>query len=213
MSESQVPSASTSSSNLQPMLNTGHCPESVREKKTRSTYSLTPCSTASSLELSRGSEILVVLQDKVTELDQSRRVDERLSRWLNPIINVSLRILHHAWSRYWTCEFRSADSYARLQYLNINSQVFSPAQAIFAGVGVLFSFFFFKMFIPGGVLLSARLSVSILLDPREHIPTPKSFSGGQGVEASQGALVDHIENFFKRLQSYTAMRPIDVWWT
>ena len=33
-------------------------------------------------------DILAILQDKVNELDQSRSVNERLSQWLNPTINV-----------------------------------------------------------------------------------------------------------------------------
>jgi hypothetical protein len=34
------------------------------------------------------SDILAVLNDKVDELDKSRRQNERLSSWLNPTINV-----------------------------------------------------------------------------------------------------------------------------
>ena len=34
------------------------------------------------------SDVLAVLHDKVNEFDQSRSHNERLSRWLNPTINV-----------------------------------------------------------------------------------------------------------------------------
>ncbi|KAH9052261.1 hypothetical protein EDB87DRAFT_1826291 [Lactarius vividus] len=101
-------------------------------------------------------DILLVLQDKVKEFDESRSADERLSRWLNPTIDVL---------------------YAFSATLGEGvGLVFSPAKVIFAGAGVL--------------LLAAK-----------------------DVEAGQDALVDlfeRIENFFKRLESYTSVRPTDV---
>ena len=33
-------------------------------------------------------DIFAILQEKVNEFDQSRSADERLSKWLNPTINV-----------------------------------------------------------------------------------------------------------------------------
>ncbi|KAH9165952.1 hypothetical protein EDB89DRAFT_1857819, partial [Lactarius sanguifluus] len=100
--------------------------------------------------------ILVVLQDKVKELNQSRSADERLSRWLNPTIDVL---------------------YAFSATLGEGvGLVFSPAKVISAGVGVF-------------------------------------LSAAKDVEASQDALIDlfeRIENFFKRLESYTSVRPTDA---
>ncbi|KAH9165961.1 hypothetical protein EDB89DRAFT_2076307 [Lactarius sanguifluus] len=64
-------------------------------------------------------DILAILQDKVEEFDQSRSADERLSRWLNPTINVL---------------------YALSATLGEGiGLVFSPAKVISAGVGVLLS--------------------------------------------------------------------------
>ena len=72
-------------------------------------------------------------------------------------------------------------------------QVFSPATVIFSGIGVL-------------------LLVSSHSDPRvEAILTMKS-QAAKDVEASQDALIDlfeRIENFFKRLETYTAVPPTD----
>ncbi len=68
-------------------------------------------------------------------------------------------------------------------------QVFSPAKVIFAGVGVL-------------------LLVSIALD--SSIPTRTLSQAAKDVNASQDTLIDlfeSIENFFKRLASYTTVRP------
>ncbi|KAH9044034.1 hypothetical protein EDB83DRAFT_2317904 [Lactarius deliciosus] len=61
--------------------------------------------------------ILAVLQDQVREFEQSRSVDERLTKWLNPTLNVL---------------------YAFSATLGEGvGLVFSPAKVIFAGAGVL----------------------------------------------------------------------------
>ncbi|KAH9161823.1 hypothetical protein EDB89DRAFT_2080246 [Lactarius sanguifluus] len=61
--------------------------------------------------------ILAVLQAQVQEFDQSRRDDERLTKWLNPTVNVL---------------------YAFSATLGEGvGLVFSPAKVIFAGIGVL----------------------------------------------------------------------------
>ncbi|KAH9055258.1 hypothetical protein EDB87DRAFT_1642436 [Lactarius vividus] len=97
--------------------------------------------------------ILTVLQDQVQDFEQSRSVDERLTKWLDPTINVL---------------------YAFSATLGEGvGLVFSPAKVIFAGAGVL--------------LLAAK-------DVRE----------------GQDALVDvfeRMENFFKRLETYTEVPP------
>ncbi|KAN0133567.1 hypothetical protein V8E53_008735, partial [Lactarius tabidus] len=61
--------------------------------------------------------ILTVLQDQVHQFEKSRSADERLRQWLNPTINVL-----YAFSEV-LCQGVSL--------------VFPPAQAIFAGAGVL----------------------------------------------------------------------------
>ncbi|KAI9428654.1 hypothetical protein H4582DRAFT_2135072 [Lactarius indigo] len=61
--------------------------------------------------------ILAVLKAQVEEFDQSRRDDERLTKWLNPTVNVL---------------------YAFSATLGEGvGLVFSPAKVIFAGIGVL----------------------------------------------------------------------------
>jgi hypothetical protein len=68
------------------------------------------------------------------------------------------------------------------------AQVFSPAKVIFAGAGVL-------------------LQVSILLDVSLQLePDIDSLQAAKDVNAAQEALIDifeRIENFFKRLETYT----------
>ncbi|KAH9073586.1 hypothetical protein EDB83DRAFT_83958 [Lactarius deliciosus] len=149
---SQAPSTSTSSSNFQSIFNAAL---KAYEKKTKKDLLAHPLA-AQLQSCNSPADILLVLQDNVKELDQSRSADERLSRWLNPTIDVL---------------------YAFSATLGEGvGLVFSPAKVIFAGAGVL--------------LLAAK-----------------------DVEAGQDALVDlfeRIENFFKRLESYTAVRPTDV---
>jgi ribosomal protein S8 len=125
------------------------------EKKTKTDLLTHPLATQLQ-SCSSSSDILAVLHDKVHDFDQSRSDNERLSSWLNPTINVL---------------------YAFSATLGGGvGLVFSPANIISAGVGVL--------------LLAAK-----------------------DVEASQEALADlfeRIENFFKRLESYTEVPPTDA---
>ena len=81
---SQAPPASTSSSNFQSIFNTAL---KAYEKKTKNDLLAHPL--AAQLQACKSpSDIIVILQDKVKEFEQSRSADERLSRWLNPTINV-----------------------------------------------------------------------------------------------------------------------------
>jgi hypothetical protein len=73
------------------------------------------------------------------------------------------------------------------------SQIFSPANVISAGVGVL-------------------LLVSILISLRKDFHTDVC-QAAKDVNASEEALADlfeRIENFFKRLESYTEVPPTDA---
>ncbi|KAF8258024.1 hypothetical protein EI94DRAFT_1207398 [Lactarius quietus] len=144
-----LPSSSASISNFQAIFNAAL---KAYEKKTKKDLLAHPL--AAQLQACNSpSDILAVLQDKVNEFDQSRSADERLSKWLNPTINVLYSF--------------SATIGAGV------ALVFSPASVIFSGIGVL--------------LLVAK-----------------------DVEASRDTLIDlfeRIENFFKRLESYTAIPP------
>ncbi|KAH9031136.1 hypothetical protein EDB85DRAFT_1383949 [Lactarius pseudohatsudake] len=106
----QVSSTPTSSSNFRPIFDAAL---KAYEKTTKKDLLAHPLS-AQLQECNSPADILSVLQDKVKEFDQSRRADERLSRWLNPTIKVL-----HAFSA------------------TLGELAFSPANVIFAGVGVL----------------------------------------------------------------------------
>ena len=79
--------------------------------------------------------ILTVLQSQVDNLAQARSSDERLTKWLNPTINVILAF---------SATLGNGVSLVRLKimsswnyFLIASTQVFSPATMIFAGAGVL----------------------------------------------------------------------------
>ena len=84
MSQTPSPSTSTSSRNFQSIF---YVALKAYEKKTKKDLLAHPLS-AQLQACNSPSDILAVLQDKVNEFDQARSADERLSRWLNPTINV-----------------------------------------------------------------------------------------------------------------------------
>jgi hypothetical protein len=82
MSQAPYTVASTSSPNFQPIFDAAL---KAYEKKTKDDLITHPL--AEQLQACKSpDDILAVLQDRVKEFDQSR--SERLSRWLNPTINV-----------------------------------------------------------------------------------------------------------------------------
>ena len=83
---SHVPSSSTSitSSNFQSIF---YAAARAYEKKTKKDLLAHPLA-AQLQACNNPGDILAVLQAKVNEFDQLRSADERLSRWLNPTINV-----------------------------------------------------------------------------------------------------------------------------
>ena len=84
MSQAPPASASTPSSNFQPIFNAAL---RAYEKKTKNDLLAHPLAARLQACKSPG-DILAVLQDKVNEFDRSRGADERLSQWLDPTINV-----------------------------------------------------------------------------------------------------------------------------
>ena len=114
--------------------------------------------------------ILDVLQSQVHDLDQARKKDERLTKWLNPTINVLLAFSATVGEGVSLVRFKVIFSW---NYpLTKNIQVFSPAKVIFAGAGVL-------------------LQVCIFLDALQPNLTWHS-SGGQGRQYSPRGLDRHL---------------------
>jgi hypothetical protein len=136
--------------------------------------------------------ILAVLNGQVQEFGQSRSLDGRLTKWLDPTVNVLL-----AFSEALGEGVSLVNISERLVYARSNSypQVFSPAKVIFAGAGVLLSVSAFPV------------TATIIIAPRSDIVGSQA---AKDVMESQGTLADvfeRIENFFKRLETYTEVPP------
>ncbi|KAI9436556.1 hypothetical protein H4582DRAFT_397851 [Lactarius indigo] len=105
--------ASSSHSNFQSIF---HTSLKAYERKTKKDLLSHPLATRLN-SCDSPAAILTVLQDQVQEFEQSRSVDERLTKWLDPTVNVL---------------------YAFSATLGEGvGLVFSPAKVIFAGAGVL----------------------------------------------------------------------------
>ena len=91
------------------------------------------------------SAILAVLQQQLQRLDQSRRNDERWTRWLDPTVNVLFTLSGTLGEGVGLVCFKFMNS-SEIYALIFIRQVFSPAKVIFAGVGVLLSVRIFDSF-------------------------------------------------------------------
>ncbi|KAI9447131.1 hypothetical protein BJY52DRAFT_1228436 [Lactarius psammicola] len=109
---SRTPTTAAASSRFQAIFNAALRSYEMRTKKDLIAHPL-----ASQLQTCNStSAILAVLQDQVWEFDKACSGDERLTKWLNPTVNVL---------------------YAFSAILGEGvSLVFSPAKVIFAGIGV-----------------------------------------------------------------------------
>ncbi|KAH8999623.1 hypothetical protein EDB86DRAFT_649749 [Lactarius hatsudake] len=110
---SQSPLATASSSNFDSIFRSA-----FKAYKKRTGHDITSHPLTAQLKTCDSPDaILTVLRAQVEEFDQSRRDDERLTKWLNPTVNVL---------------------YAFSATLGEGvGLVFSPAKVIFAGIGVL----------------------------------------------------------------------------
>ncbi|KAH8988161.1 hypothetical protein EDB86DRAFT_2059442 [Lactarius hatsudake] len=109
---SRTPTTSTASSRFQAIFQTALKAYQKQTKKDLLAHPL-----ASQLQsCDSTSAIITVLQDQVQEFDQAHSGDERLTKWLIPTVNVLY-----------------AFSAAVSEGVGL---VFSPAKAIFAGIGV-----------------------------------------------------------------------------
>ena len=84
MSQSRPNASSSSSSNFQSVLNAAL---DVYEKKTKNKLRTHPLA-ARLQSCDSPTTILSVLQDLIEHFDRHRRSDERLTKWLNPTVNV-----------------------------------------------------------------------------------------------------------------------------
>jgi hypothetical protein len=104
------------------------------EKKTKTDLLTHPLATQLQ-SCNSSSDILAVLHETVNKFDESRNHNERLSSWLNPTINVLYAFSATLGGGVGLVRF---NRYASHMVLTESfSQIFSPANVISAGVGVL----------------------------------------------------------------------------
>ena len=126
-------SSSSSSSNFQLIINNALNTYSKRTKNDLRAHPL-----ASQLQsCDSPSAIVAVLQEQLQGLDQSRRTDERWTKWLDPTVDVLYAFSGILGSGVGLVCFRTCT--CLICFLIFMWQLFSPASVIFAGVGVLLS--------------------------------------------------------------------------
>ena len=132
--------------------------------------------------------ILAILQGQVDGLDQARKGDERLTKWLSPTVNVLLAFSAILGEGISLVKLKMISF---VELLTATTQVFSPATVIFVGAGVL-------------------LQVSIFIDISVARLDSEAPQAVKDVSVAQEALIDifeRVENFFKRMESYIEVRP------
>ena len=132
ISMSQTRPTSTSSNNFQFIFNNAL---KAYERRTKKDILLHPLA-AQLQSCDSHSSILIVLQQQVQDLNQSQSSDERLTKWLDPTVKV-LYTLSETLGEGVSLVCPRYQSVPR-SLLSI-LQVFSPAKAIFVGIGVLLS--------------------------------------------------------------------------
>jgi hypothetical protein len=182
------PTAS-SSSNFQSVFNAAL---KAYKKKTKSDLLAHPLATQLE-KCDSTTDILAVLQDQVHKFDHQRSADQKLTKWLNPTVNVLYAF--------------SATLGDGVGLVNLKSPFlyYLCSDLYFAGILARESDLHGYRRSPLGENLPSSLCVV-------HCDTEFG-QAAKGVEKSQDVLVDlfeHVENFFKRLESYTEMWPTDA---
>jgi hypothetical protein len=145
---------------------------------------LTTCNSANA--------VLEVLRNQIPTFDQPSNKDDKLTKWLNPTVNVLYVFSATLGEGVGLVRLKEAQhgSFRGPFQLIIISQAFSPGKAIFAGIGVL---------------LLASLSIPL----RDSILTPDS-QAAKDVAASGEILIDvfeRVDNFIRRLETYIDIEP------
>jgi hypothetical protein len=136
------------------------------------------------------SAVLLVLQQQVQQLDQSRTSDQRLSKWLDPTVNVLYAFSATLGEGVGLVSFSTR---TRLRF----------SHSYFAGI----------LTSQGDICGSRRPAVGVYLHPLNFshgaIVTSR-YQAAKDVRASQDTLIDifeRMENLFQRLEIYTEVTP------
>jgi len=130
---SNVPSPSTSRSNLNSIFNTAL---TTYKKKTGKDITSHPLATELQ-SCDSPDAILTVLRRQVPTPDQSQNVDETFEKSLVPTVNVLYTLSETLGEGVGLLVIIAISSLLRTRALTFFSQVFPPAKVIFTGIGVL----------------------------------------------------------------------------
>lgn len=157
-----VTAISSSASNFQSIFSTAL---KAYERRTKTDILAHPLASQLQACTSPGS-ILAVLQGQADDVAQAQSSDERLTKWLNPTINVLLAF---------STTLGSGVSLVRLEMipsldykLTASMQVFSPATVIFAGAGVLLQVCILFDISPQSSLSKLPRRLRMLVRPKTH---------------------------------------------
>ena len=129
---SNVPSSSTSRSNLDAIFNAA-----LKAYKKKTGKDITSHPLAIELQSCDSPDaILAILRRQIPTPDQSRNADETFAKYLIPTVNV-LYALSGTLGEGISLVIITMSSLTRICALTSLSQVFSPSKVIFTGIGVL----------------------------------------------------------------------------
>ena len=183
---SQSPSTSTSSSHFRTIFVTAI---SAYQKKTKTDLLTHPLATQLQ-SCNSSSDILAVLHDKANKLDESRSHNERLSSWLGPTINVIYAFSATLGQGVGLVSL----NWSTDRHLNVFTDILARK----------YNFCWYRSSLFGENFPSSLCGGIINGDVCQ---------AAKDVSASEEALADlfeRIENFFKRLESYTEVPPTNA---
>jgi hypothetical protein len=135
--------SSSSTPNFQPIFE-----KALEEYKKKTGKDLTAHPLAAQIKGCNSPEaILTVLERKANELKQSRSGDERLSKRLNPTVNIlNQRALCHPWRGRWLGKSQEPSPFVTRLCPNVIFKVFPPTKIIFSGINILLVVSFLAQF-------------------------------------------------------------------
>ena len=188
MSTLPVNPTPSSSSNFQAIFSAA---VKAYEKRTKKDLLLHPL--ASQLQACNSpASILAVLQGQVENLDRAQESDERLTKWLNPTVNVLLTF---------SATIGAGVSLVRIEFSRRGLRFYSDHIGLLTGNSDIRRRWCPP---PGPYLIYISSQAKLDIEARQAV---------KDVNAAQESLIDifeRIENFFKRLETYTKVQPSEA---
>jgi hypothetical protein len=133
--------------------------------------------------------ILTVLEPIVNELNQSQSNDQRLTKWLNPTVNILSALSATVGQGAGLVSYSAG--LMTCPFPNVAFQVFPPATIICSGIAIL-------------------LVVSLPAQSSAYVTRTSSLQVAKSTMSNRDVLVNifqKIESFFERLKIYTKVPP------